>query len=95
MASWEATAAASQSAVLTAIPTKWRLKESPDPSVTDVRYVPRTCGLLTSKQLEITETTTSDLTRNLQSGALTAVEVTEAYCARAAVAHQCVLKCLP
>lgn len=88
--SWETIASTNQSAVLNAIPTKWHLQERPDPSVTDVRGIPRSCGLLTSKQLGITEMTTSELVRGLHSGALTAVEATEAFCARAAIAHQCV-----
>jgi amidase len=90
MEAWESIASACQSSVLEAIPAKWRLSTRPDASVTDVRHIPQTCGLMTKEQLTITEQTASELLPQLHAGSLTAVEVTEAFCARAAIAHQCV-----
>lgn len=52
--------------------------------------VPRDCGLLSEKELEITERTAVDLVKRLAKGELTAVEVTAAFCKRAAIAHQMV-----
>lgn len=88
--SWESISSTCQSAVRSSIPERWRLQRPPDASVTDVRDIPRTCGLLTPAQLEITELTTGELVTKLHTGSLTAVEATEAFCARAAIAHQCV-----
>ncbi|ERS94839.1 hypothetical protein HMPREF1624_08736 [Sporothrix schenckii ATCC 58251] len=87
---WESIAATCQANVLKAIPQKWHLPSPPDASVTDVTGVPRSCGLLTDRQLALTEQTADALVKQLQSGELTSVELTEAFCARAAIAHQCV-----
>ncbi|ETN40042.1 uncharacterized protein HMPREF1541_04317 [Cyphellophora europaea CBS 101466] len=90
MAPWQEIAATRQTAVLDSIPTKWRLPSKPDTSTKNVQHIPRTCGLITPDQLHITEQTTVELAAQLSRGKLTSVEVTEAFCARAAVAHQCV-----
>ncbi|KIY00802.1 uncharacterized protein Z520_03468 [Fonsecaea multimorphosa CBS 102226] len=87
---WQVVASKAQADLLNSIPPKWRLPEPVDPSVKDVRAIPRTCGLLTEKQLLITEQTASELVAQLRDGRLSSVEVTEAFCARAAIAHQCV-----
>ncbi|EXJ68811.1 uncharacterized protein A1O5_07742 [Cladophialophora psammophila CBS 110553] len=87
---WQVIASNAQANLLNSIPSRWRLPESVDPSVTDVRAIPRTCGLLTEKQLSITEQTASELVAQLKDARLSSVEVTEAFCARAAIAHQCV-----
>src|ERR1700761_6288116 len=53
--------------------------------------VPRSCGLLTKKQLEVTENyDATALAKEIKDGRLTSVEVTEAFCKRAAIAHQLV-----
>ncbi len=93
-ATWQTISSDAQAALLNSIPSKWRLSSPIDPSMTDVRSIPRTCGLLTPKQLEITEQTASQLLPQLKEGKLSSVEVTEAFCARAAIAHQCV-RCRP
>ncbi|UNI18404.1 Amidase [Purpureocillium takamizusanense] len=93
MDSWQDIASACQELVLDAIPCRWRLSEKPESSVKDVRDVPATCGLMTEKQLAITEQETTQLVSHLHDGRLTSVEVTEAFCARAAIAHQCVSGC--
>ncbi|KAL1901092.1 hypothetical protein Sste5346_002159 [Sporothrix stenoceras] len=87
---WQSIASKCQTAVIKAIPEKWHLPSPPDASVTDVTGIPRSCGLLTERQLELTEQTADALVKRLQAGELTSVELTEAFCARAAVAHQCV-----
>ena len=86
---WETACSNAQSSVLASIPKKWILP-SVDKTITDVTSIPRTCGLLTPEQLTITELTATALLKKLHSGELTSVEVTEAFCGRAAVAHQVV-----
>ncbi|RDL30015.1 putative Amidase [Venustampulla echinocandica] len=88
MESFQSIASSCQSAVLEAIPSKWRLQGRPEG--TDVRHIPRSCGLMTPQQLLITEKSATELLSELHSGSLTSVEVTEAFCARAAIAHQCI-----
>lgn len=88
--SWKQISTSAQQALLDSIPAKWRLPTRPDPSQTDVRSIPRDCGLLTQRQLEITDQNASELVPQLLAGSLSSVEVTEAFCARAAIAHQCV-----
>lgn len=87
---WQTIASEAQANLLKSIPLKWRLPSPVDSSVTDVRSIPRTCGLLTQRQIDITEQTASELVPQLRDGTLSSVEVTEAFCARAAIAHQCV-----
>jgi amidase len=88
---WQSIASSAQQSVLGAIPPKWQLSEKDkDPSLTDKTSVPRTCGLLTSEQLDITETTATELLAKLHNGTLSSFEVTEAFCGRAAIAHQLV-----
>lgn len=48
------------------------------------------CGIPTQRQLEITSFTASQVLRKILQKDLTAAEVTEAFCARAAIAHQLV-----
>ena len=92
---WQSIAQAEQQKILDSIPQQWRLSpEDKDPDLTDKRAVPGRCGLLTEKQLAITESTASDLLEKLRTRALSSVEVTEAFCARAAIAHQLVGSCL-
>jgi amidase len=86
---WQAACTNAQSSVLASIPRKWILL-SVDKTTTDVTSIPRTCGLLTSEQLTITELTATALLKKLHTGELTSVEVTEAFCGRAAIAHQVV-----
>jgi hypothetical protein len=88
---WQSIATKAQSAVITAIPSKWKLPAGiPRPGQTNVLDVPETCGILSPKQLEITSLTASELVTKLRTAELSAVVVTEAFCARAAIAHQLV-----
>lgn len=79
-----------QKSVIDAIPMKWRIDIQHWKKNTDARGVPEACGVLTPKQLEITSQDATTLLSMLHAGELSAVEVTEAFCARAAVAHQMV-----
>lgn len=72
------------------IPSEWRLSTPPSANVLDVTYIPGSCGLLTMKELEITERSPSTLVDELAKGEWSAVEVTTAFCKRAAIAQQLV-----
>lgn len=88
--SWEVAAKEVREAIAKAIPQKWKLQESLKGESGDVRDVPKTCGLLSPDQLNITEQTVTDLVKKLSSGDISSSQVVEAFCARAAVVHQLV-----
>ncbi|KAI0077058.1 general amidase [Panus rudis PR-1116 ss-1] len=80
----------------TTIPSQWRISPSRLPPSTqlDVTSFPSQCGLLTPRELEITETTDVNLIlEKLRNGVWSAVDVTRAFGKRAVVAHQ-VVNCL-
>ena len=91
--SWEPSSRGFREAIYSAIPNQWILPpDVRDGSLKDVSSIPATCGLLSDKQLEITEQTASTLVKRLASRELSSVDVTEAFCTRAAIAHQLVRK---
>ncbi|WOO82480.1 Acetamidase [Vanrija pseudolonga] len=55
---------------------------------TDVTAIPRTSGLLSAHELEITESETPAILAKLASGEWTSEAVTRAFCRRASIAHQ-------
>ncbi|KAH6991720.1 amidase signature domain-containing protein [Fusarium venenatum] len=85
---WKAIAKAAQAEVLDSIPKKWRLDVDKYRSLTDVTSVPRTCGILSDAQLNITDLTGLDVVKHIESHELTAVQALEAFGARTAIAHQ-------
>ncbi|CAK40630.1 hypothetical protein CBS63078_344 [Aspergillus niger] len=91
LTSWEQTAAAKRQSVLNAIPEKWRIK-GPIPAPSEQRDVtgPYIQQFLSPREVEITETDAVGITERTTTGQWTAVEVTEAFCHRAALAHQLV-----
>lgn len=73
------------------IPNEWRLPSSslPTPDTTDVTSVPRTCGILTEQELDITSNyDATALAQAISTRKLTSYAVTLAFCKRAAIAHQ-------
>jgi amidase len=74
------------------IPSSWLLKNLTTYSQqSDVTSVPRSCGLLTPLELEITESYTAPaLVSAISEKKFTAVEITTAFCKRAAIAQQLV-----
>ncbi|GAA5822234.1 hypothetical protein JCM3770_005859 [Rhodotorula araucariae] len=87
---WRDEAAAKRARQAELIPASWRLSdEALAAAGDDVRDVPRTCGILTERELEITELDEVDeLAHRIAKGTYTAVEVTTAFCKRAAIAQQ-------
>ena len=80
-----------QRRVLDSIPHQWRLSADLKAKHTGnaVSFITE-CGILTPRQIDITELTASEVLRRIHGGELKVAEVTEAFCARAAIAHQLV-----
>ena len=94
--SWESIAQAKKAEAAAKIPSAWRLPTEYTQNISEnasnsVLNVPRQCGLLSPKQLEITENyDASALLQKIHARELTSYEVTEAFCIRAAIAQQVV-----
>jgi amidase len=90
--SWEEKAAQKRTSIYNLIPAEWRLPEAiinnPPKNST---IVPSQCGILSQLDLEITGIDDiQELADRIANGKYSAVQVTEAYCKRAAIAHQLV-----
>ncbi|KAH7089542.1 amidase signature domain-containing protein [Paraphoma chrysanthemicola] len=96
IANWQELAKSKRDAVAAKIPENWRLSPSltskyTEKSTLNVLDVPRTCGILTSEELDITENyDATELVRLMSQGNLKSVDVVTAFCKRAAIAQQCV-----
>lgn len=91
---WQAIAQRKQAERQSRIPKEWLLPSLPSSNTLDVRSIPRICGILSSKELEVTEKyDATSLAQAIRSKFLTAEEVTTAFCKRAAIAQQ-VCNCL-
>lgn len=94
---WEEIAARKRAAVHALIPAAWlipppRLEEYKK-SETGVLHVPRECGILSAREVKITEDYDAvALAEELSTGRLSAVDVTRAFSKRAAVAQQLVIE---
>ncbi|KGO41171.1 Amidase, fungi [Penicillium expansum] len=89
--SWQLKGEAKRQSILNAIPTKWRLTHHVPPA-TELRDVTGDYirQYLTEREIEITETDAVDIVAQTSTGRWSALEVTEAFCHRAALAHQLV-----
>lgn len=87
---WQASAKEFQEALEASIPAKWKVDPALKEGLQDVTGIPETCGLLSAEDLHITGLDASTLVKMLACGEISAVRVTEAFCARAAIAHQLV-----
>ena len=88
---WEKIARTKRASRDAALPPEWRLR--PDQISDDqlnVIHVPIECGILTTRELEITETDAVVLVQKLISREYSSHEVTLAFCKRAAIAQQLV-----
>ena len=87
---WQDLVADKRTRQAAAIPKEWIIT-APASDVRDATSVPTECGLLTEKEVAITENTDIEtLLAQLANGELTSVEVTTAYYKRAIVAQQMV-----
>jgi Asp-tRNA(Asn)/Glu-tRNA(Gln) amidotransferase A subunit family amidase len=88
-ASYKAKARVFQQQLEAKIPASLRLSLAilEDPPL-DVTHIPKTCGLLTTQELAITELDATAVCQRIASGELTAVDAVTAFGKRAAIAHQ-------
>ncbi|KAK4697652.1 amidase, partial [Lecanoromycetidae sp. Uapishka_2] len=73
------------------IPPEWQISPSkvPSPRTANVLSVPKTCGILTPKEVNITEDYDArSLVKEIRERRFTSVEVAKACCKRAAICHQ-------
>ncbi|KAB8556632.1 hypothetical protein FH972_025668 [Carpinus fangiana] len=78
---WQEISKRKQAARDALIPGEWRLKSVPGPKVLNVTDVPRTCGILSARELDITENyDATALARAIAHRKLKSVDVTIAYC---------------
>lgn len=89
---WQSIAKAKRELLSNSIPLAWRIPADklPPDDLLDVTTFPKTSGLFTDRELELTSTPAVELLAKLHSGTWTAGEVTKAFCKRASVAHQLV-----
>ncbi|EFQ84968.1 hypothetical protein PTT_20250 [Pyrenophora teres f. teres 0-1] len=90
--SWQEIATQKREAILAAIPAEWRLDKLPsiEEQVDVTEYVKQ---YFDKKELDITESSADVIAKKAVEGHWSAVEVTKAFCHRAAVGHQ-LLHCL-
>ncbi|EDU49711.1 Amidase domain containing protein [Pyrenophora tritici-repentis] len=90
--SWQEIATQKREATLAAIPAEWRLDKLPsiEKQVDVTEYVKQ---YFDKKELDITESSADVIAKKVAEGQWSAVEVTKAFCHRAAVGHQ-LLHCL-
>ncbi|WVR08198.1 hypothetical protein IAU60_005245 [Kwoniella sp. DSM 27419] len=84
-APWEQVAAAKRAARDALIPRGWIIPSTKARNVIDV---PRTCGLLSDAEVDITEQDAAALVEKMIKGELKSYDVTLAFCKRAAIAQQ-------
>lgn len=88
---WQERAAAKRAANLEALPRSMILPVPPGAEVLDVMHVPATCGLLTGRELNITESKdVTVLLGQIARAEYSALEVATAFIKRAVIAQQLV-----
>lgn len=85
---WKDIAADKKERIANSIPKEWRIDTSDLPS--SVIDYPAQSGILSKEELAITNSTAVDLVQKLATGQVKSVDVTLAFCKRAALAHQLV-----
>lgn len=100
MASWQTLVARKRQQCADNIPPEWRLPDallqslnlsSPTGERLIAADIPRRSGLLSDSELDVTENyTATQLVGKLAAGELSSLEVTTAFCKRAAIAQQLV-----
>lgn len=96
--SWKTLVEDKKQRQLASIPKDWFI-DPPPTSQLDVTPIPAQCGLLSQRELEITDTTDVEtLLKKLANGEWSSFEVTTAFYKRAIVAHQlvgCIVRVSP
>jgi amidase len=86
--SWEELAADKRTRIASTIPSEWLIRDLP--SDDNVFAFPKASGLLSAREIELTESSATDLVAQMAEGKLKSVDVTLAFCKRAALAQQLV-----
>ncbi|KAH6862570.1 acetamidase [Alternaria alternata] len=84
--SWEELAADKRTRIASTIPSEWLIRDLP--SDDNVFEFPKASGLLSAREIELTESSATDLVAQMAEGKLKSVDVTLAFCKRAALAQQ-------
>jgi amidase len=89
---WKEIAAKKRDALLNSFPSKWIIPDSmrPPEHELDVTEFPHKSGWFDDHELDITSRDAVDILARLRNGEWTSEEVTNAFCKRAAAAHQLV-----
>lgn len=88
---WESIASAKRASLINLIPPTWRISPSDIPSTSRLRdFGDYICRFLNPQELEITNASSSIILAHIRSAEWSAVDVTRAFCHRAAIAHQLV-----
>ena len=89
---WEDIGKQARAKLLESIPPEWRLPEDklPPADQANVLDVPFNSGLFTEHEILITTSSATHIVQAIASGEWKSIEVTRAFCKRAAVAHQLV-----
>jgi amidase len=89
---WEKIAEAKRAALAESIPREYRIPQQqlPPESQLDVTTWPKESGWFSSEELEITDSTASQILQKLASKTWSSENVTRAFCKRAAAAQQLV-----
>ena len=85
---WQDRAAEKRARIQASIPKEW-LAHNPGSKISAVELIAGS-DLLSPKEVEITRSAATDLVKKMSVGELTSVEVTLAFCKRAALVHQAV-----
>jgi amidase len=89
---WEKIAAAKRAALADSIPQEYRVPQQqlPPESQLDITSWPKESGWFTPEELEITDSTASQILDKVASKTWSSEKVTRAFCKRAAAAQQLV-----
>jgi len=89
---WREVAAAKRADLLSSIPHNWIIPREilPADSVLDVTVFRKTSGMLTAKEIQITDAGAVDIVEKISKRLWSAEEVALAFCKAAAIAHQLV-----
>jgi amidase len=89
---WQDVAAAKRASLLASIPSEWLVPPDlmPAEHVLDITDFRKTSGILTDREVEITDAGAVDIVSQISRGVWRAEEVALAFCKAAAIAHQLV-----
>src|ERR1700731_1990095 len=93
MPDWQVKALQKQKERDSNIPKEWILEDPVPEDRKNVMDIPYTCGIMTPRELELTEKDATELIGLLSEGKVSSYDLTLAFCKRAAICQQ-VTNCL-